>query len=124
MTAQLLFETTNTILYCKQWQTTVAFYRQLFGLPETFVGDWFVEFALSATARLSIADERRATVKSSGGQGITLTFQVAELAQVRQTLLTRGASPGAIRQHQWGAQVFYLFAPEGHRLEFWSTKAA
>lgn len=121
MPTQLSFQTTNTILYCKEWQATVDFYRQVLALPATFASDWFVEFALGPTARVSIADERRATIKSSGGQGITLTFQVTDLPASRQTLLERGATPGEIRQHRWGAQVFYLFDPEGHRLEFWSA---
>lgn len=124
MATELSFQTTNTILYCKAWQATVAFYRQIFAWPETFASDWFVEFAISPTARLSIADESRATVKSSAGQGITLTFQVFDLQQAWQTLTARGATPGKIRRHAWGAQVFYLRDPEGHRLEIWSADSA
>ncbi len=76
MAERLHFKTTNTILYCQQWQTTVDFYRQVLNLPITHESDWFVEFQLTASAHLSVADERRATIKSSGGAGITLTFQV------------------------------------------------
>ena len=124
MTTQLSFQTTNTILYCKAWQATLTFYRQAFALAETFASDWFIEFALSPTARLSIADEARATVKSSAGQGVTLTFQVADVEQAWQTLNECGAMPGKIRRHAWGAQVFYLRDPEGHRLEIWSADSA
>ncbi|MFN8492987.1 MAG: VOC family protein [Caldilineaceae bacterium] len=118
----LPFTTTNTILYCQQWQATVAFYRDVLNLPVAFASDWFVEFALTDTARLSIADERRATIKSSAGAGITLTFQVTELQGAWQHLEDQGAKPGLLRRHAWGAQVFYLYDPEGHRLEFWSPE--
>ena len=57
-------QTANTILYCAEWAAAVAFYRDTLGFPVTFANDWFVEFALTDTARLSIADVRRATVPS------------------------------------------------------------
>ncbi len=74
------------------------------------------------TARLSVADERRATIKSSAGAGLTLTFQVPEIQAAWQWLDAQGAKPGPLRRHAWGAQVFYLYDPEGHRLEFWSPE--
>jgi catechol 2,3-dioxygenase-like lactoylglutathione lyase family enzyme len=115
--------TANTILYCRAWQATVAFYRDRLGLPITFESDWFVEFALAPGARLSIADERRATIKSSGGAGITLTFQVEDARAVREALVTAGLEPGPLKEHGWGAWVFYLRDPEGHRLEVWSSRS-
>src|SRR5262245_4063973 len=116
------FTTTNTILYCQHWQETVVFYQTILNLPVTFASDWFVEFALTNTARLSIADERRATIKSSAGAGITLTFQVQDIEAVWQWLHEQGAKPGPRRRHAWGAHVFYLYDPEGHRLEVWSPQ--
>ncbi len=111
--------TTNTILYCRHWAATVAFYRDGLGLPLLFENDWFVEFGLGETARLSVADERRATIKSSAGAGITLTFEVEDVDAVHAALVATGLTPGAPRSHAWGARVFYLRDPEGHRLEFW-----
>jgi catechol 2,3-dioxygenase-like lactoylglutathione lyase family enzyme len=122
---QILHPTTaNTILYCREWEATVAFYRDRLGLPVTYAGEWFVEFALTATARLSVADERRASVKSAGGAGITLTFQVADAAAVRTAFESAGLTPGPLKRHAWGATVFYLHDPEGHRLEVWSPLPA
>jgi catechol 2,3-dioxygenase-like lactoylglutathione lyase family enzyme len=112
--------TANTILYCRAWTETVAFYRDRLGFPVTHATDWFVEFAVTTGARLSLADERRATVKSAGGAGITLTFEVADAAATWQALHAAGVNPGPIKDHAWGAQVFYLRDPEGHRLEIWS----
>lgn len=112
----------NTILYCRHWQETVTFYRDLLTLPMTFASDWFVEFQISSTAHLSIADERRATIKSNRGEGITLTFRVDSVYETWTCLSARGIKLGPIQEHAWRAQVFYFYDPEGHRLEMWSPK--
>lgn len=114
-------KTANTILYCCAWAETVAFYRDRLQLPVTYTSDWFVEFELTRGARLSIADERRATIHSSGGAGITLTLQVDDANAAWQTLHAAGIAVGKPRDHAWGARVFYLRDPEGHRLEVWSA---
>ena len=49
--------TTNTILYCKEWEKTVGFYKDQLELPIIFSTDWFVEFRLNAMSRLSIANQ-------------------------------------------------------------------
>ncbi|HSM74841.1 MAG TPA: VOC family protein [Desulfobacterales bacterium] len=117
-------KTTNIILYCRKWGPTVRFYRDQLGLTVTFASDWFVEFRLNALSRLSIADEKRATVKSCGGRGVTLALEVEGIAALRESALKSGLAPTAIRSHPWGAWVFYLFDPEGHRLEFWQARAS
>ncbi len=119
---QLTPSTVNTILYCAGWEAVGAFYRDRLGFPITYASAWFVEFAPTATARLSIADARRATVKSAHGQGITLTFQVDDADAVWAELHAAGLQPTPCRDHAWGARVFYLRDPEGHRLEIWSTR--
>jgi len=110
----------NTILYCHNWKDTVIFYRDILELSTTFTSDWFVEFQISSTAYLSIADERRATIKSSRGQGVTLTFRVDNVNEAWKHLSARGIKLGPIRDHAWGARVFYFYDPEGYRLEIWS----
>lgn len=117
-------KTTNTILYCREWDKTVRFYRDQLQLPVTFATDWFVEFQLNTASRLSIADEKRATVKSCGGRGVTLALEVEGIAALRESALKSGLTPTALRSHPWGAWVFYLFDPEGHRLEFWQARAS
>ena len=118
---KLVPQTANTILYCRAWAETVAFYRDQLELPVTFASDWFVEFALTESARLSIADERRATIKSSNGTGITLTFQVADADTIWSAFQEAGLKPTPCRTHAWGARTFYLRDPEGTRLEIWSS---
>ncbi len=69
-------KTANTILYCGKFEETVEFYRDHLKLPVNFSTDWFVEFCLSTASRLSIADEKRASIKSCRGQGVTLALEV------------------------------------------------
>jgi uncharacterized glyoxalase superfamily protein PhnB len=110
------------ILYCQKWPEMVIFYREKLQLPVTFTSDWFVEFEVGATARLSVADERRAKVKSSHGEGITLTLEVESADAAWADLHTRGLELEPVRNHLWGARVFYFYDPEGYRLEIWSPK--
>lgn len=117
---KLSLKRTNTILYCQRWSEMVDFYQHRLGLPITFRSSWFVEFRLSETAYLSVADEQRATIKSSAGAGITLTLQVENIEETWQSLKERGVNPGPIKAHAWGAYVFYFSDPEGYRLEVWS----
>ncbi len=120
MTEIYPLKNTNTILYCKKWQETVDFYQHRLRLPVNFASDWFVEFKLNETANLSIADECRATIKSCGGAGITITLQVESITEAWQYLHNNGLAIEPIREHPWGARVFYFLDPEGHRLEVWS----
>ena len=120
MIQKLAIRNFNTILYCKKWRQAVVFYKDELKLPISFETDWFVEFKVHDRARLSVADESKATIKSSQGAGITLAFQTDDIHKAWELLHEKGLSPGLIREHAWGAQVFYLFDPEGHRIELWS----
>ena len=83
------------ILYCKEWDETVRFYRDRIGLPVLLSTDWFVEFGLSAAARLSIADEMHASIKSCGSAGITVALQVEDIDSVRTYAEKLGLKPNA-----------------------------
>ena len=111
--------TANTILYCRHWEETVKFYGEDLAFPVNFSREGFVEFSLTETARLTIADEKKATIKSPEAKGITLTLQVTGIDHVHRVLRDRGLEPTPVRAHAWNAEVFYLFDPEGHRIEFW-----
>ncbi|MCB0190688.1 MAG: VOC family protein [Anaerolineae bacterium] len=123
MIDSLSLKSTNTILYCKKWRETVHFYEHQLGLSITFAADWFVEFRLTEAAHLSVADERRATIKSSGGAGLTLTLRVNDADEAWSKLHNQGLALEPVRDHAWGARVFYFFDPEGNRLEIWSAKS-
>ncbi|UCE51290.1 MAG: VOC family protein [Desulfobacterales bacterium] len=114
-----IIKKTNTILYCNQWKKTVAFYRHRLGLEIAFQGDWLVEFSLTQNAFLSIADQSRTTMTSGSGKGITLSFQIQNLLNAREELIKEGLTPAKIQSQIMGADVFYLFDPEGTRIKFW-----
>ncbi len=107
----------NTILYCHHWKKTVAFYQEVFNFPISFSSDWFVEFQLNPMAYLSIADEQRATIKSAGGLGLTVTFEVECADEVWVYLQDKNVPLEPLRDHPWGARVFYFYDPEGNIIE-------
>ena len=115
--------TVNFILYCARWEAAVAFYRDALKLPVNMQKEWFIEFSLGRDARLSVADERRASIKSAGGAGVTVSLEVDDIEAVRSDVERQGLQPSEIRDHPWGALVFHLLDPEGHRLEFWQKTA-
>lgn len=91
-TTTSIFQTfrANMVLYCKHWAETVEFYSKTLQLEVTFENDWFVEFQLTETSFVSIADSNKATIKNVGGQGITLSLQVENVARAREELLSLG----------------------------------
>lgn len=99
----------------------MAFYRSL-GFRILEQNDWFVEFEINPGARLSVADTARASIASSSGAGITITFEVTDIHKAYADVVQVGISSAGIKQHGWGAEVFYIFDPEGNRIEFWSRK--
>ena len=119
MTLPAAIKRTNTILYAKRWKKTVDFYRDRLGLEIAYQCDWFVEFRLTRTAFLSVADQSRATIPSADGKGITLSFQIDDLQTAHNEFIIDGLAPTKIRSNVMEADVFYLFDPEGNRLEFW-----
>ena len=118
-----MIKAANTILYCSKWDETVRFYRDQLKLSVSFSTDWFVEFSLNALSRLSVADENRASIKTSHGKGITLSWEVESVDRAWEDAQKDGLEPTAIRKHPWGARFFFLFDPEGHRIEFWQSSA-
>lgn len=117
----ITLQRTNTILYCRYWMETVHFYKKHLCFPVSFENDWFVEFQLTSTSFLSVANSARATIADVQGQGVTLTWEVTDLEDAKEHLEMQGITTTPI-QRRWGALAFYCTDPEGHRLEFW-TKA-
>ncbi|MBU4037645.1 MAG: VOC family protein, partial [Proteobacteria bacterium] len=50
-------------------------------------------------------------------------LEVEDIEAVREDMVITGLEPTAIREHSWAARVFYLFDPEGHRIEIWQKIA-
>ncbi|MFA6010387.1 MAG: VOC family protein [Desulfobacteraceae bacterium] len=113
--------TINTILYCALFEETVRFYKECLEFQEVLSKPCVVAFAVNPYARLSVADRKRTTMESSGGQGSTITFQLDHLHKVHERLKSMGLKPTDIMMHSWGAKLFHIHDPEGHRLEFWAA---
>ncbi len=113
---------TNTILYCRKWQETVEFYKTGLKLRVLSSNEWFVEFKLNEMSRISIANQARTSIDSSGGKGITVSLQVTDIDQTRAELMEAGVEPTPIKEI-WGAKAMYVWDPEGNRLELWSGRA-
>lgn len=114
-------ESSNTILYCKKWKETVRFYRDILALDVSFSNEWFMEFELNSMSRISVADEKKATVKSGEGKGITISLRIDYLYEMHQYLKENQHTPTPIKKI-WGSEQFFVFDPEGNRVEFWSEK--
>ena len=112
----------NTILYCKKWRETVAFYQDGLKLLVISTNEWFVEFKLNEMSRLSVANETRTSIKSGDGKGITISLQVSDIEQTRAELMDAGITPTPIKE-VWGSKAIYVRDPEGNRLEFWAGRA-
>ena len=118
-----MIKAANTIIYCSKWEETVRFYRDRLKLSVSFSTDWFVEFSLNAMSRLSIADEKRTSIKTSHGKGITLSWEVDRIERAWADTQKSGLEPTEIQKHPWGARAFHLFDPEGNRIELWQSSA-
>ena len=115
-------KSTNTILYCKNWEETVEFYRTGLKLLVLSSNEWFVEFKLNEMSRVSVANAAKTSIESSGGKGITVSLQVVDIEQTRTELIEAGIISTPINE-VWGAKAIYVHDPEGNRLEFWSGRA-
>ena len=109
----------NTILYCRNWEVTVKFYRDVLNFVINHESEWFVEFQVADNTYLGIANEANASIKSAAGNGITLSWQVEDVEKTHRHLNQLGIKTGRIKL-VWGSRAFYLFDPEGHCLELWS----
>jgi len=118
----LKIKAVNTILYCRKWQETVAFYRDGIQLLVLSSNDSFVEFKLNEISRVSVADESRTSIKSGDGKGITISLQVMDVEQIRAELMEAGVDSSPNKE-VWGSKAIYVHDPEGNRLEFWEGRA-
>jgi len=109
----------NTILYCRNWEVAVKFYRDVLKFVINHESEWFVEFQLVDNTYLSIANAANASIKSVDGGGITLSRQVGDVEKIHHNLNQLGIKTSRIKR-VWESRAFYLFDPEGHRLELWS----
>lgn len=106
-------------MYCDRWEKTVRFYRDAIKLPVLMEKTWFVEFQLTGSGCLSVADAAHASIQSARGAGITLSWRVENIDAVYDRLVAGHIAVSPITV-TWGARTFFLFDPEGNRIELWS----
>lgn len=124
-TSAMQFSSLNTILYCQHWDDSRRFYKELLQLPISFQkDDWFIEFRVNPGAHLSIADAQKCTIPPAGGDGLTLSLRCDDLEKIREELIALELEPTEIRGKGWRLPYFYLYDPEGNRLEFWTPRLA
>lgn len=112
----------NTILYCNNWDACVHFYQDILKFELSFAkDDWFRELIVNDGARISVANVKHCTIPSAAGKGVTLSWQVEELEQLREYLLGQGVKVSGITSTSWRAPWFYAWDPEGNRIEFWKS---
>lgn len=117
------FPVANTILYCAHWEKTRHFYRHVLKLSAAFSkDDWFIEFRVNDSTHLSIADARHCSIDPGHGKGLTLSFQCSHLAELHAYLLAETQQPGDLIDKGWREPYFYLYDPEGNRIEFWQAR--
>ena len=110
----------NTLIYADHFAASERFYREGLGLEVSFANAWFVEFTLNRGACLSVVEKGTTRLRGMPISAHTLTFEIGDIEETRETLIGRGLAPGDIHRHDFGVRVFYLRDPEGNRLEFWS----
>ena len=110
---------TNTILYCEAFEQTVSFYRDVLKLAVTAEKDWFVEFRLRDRVFLSLADAKRTSIPAGKGDGITLSWQVEDVREARNSLTAMGVETSPV-EWRYGAWGIFLRDPGGNRIELWS----
>jgi predicted enzyme related to lactoylglutathione lyase len=110
---------TNTILYCDRWNATVGFYRDVVKLPVLMEKTWFTEFQLTGSGCLSVVDATHASIRSAHGAGITMSWRVENIDAVHACMVAEHIDVTPIKI-TWGARTFFLFDPEGNRIELWA----
>ena len=108
----------NIILYCKNWEECIIFYKEKLKLEINFSKSWFVEFSLNDFSKLSIANEEKATIKSAEGLGVTISLNIENINEYYLKLKEIELNPTKIKEI-WGSKSFYIYDPEGNRIEFW-----
>lgn len=84
---------------------------------------WMIEFMLTDTSFITVADENRASIKSSYGAGITLAIRVDDADRFHKFLTDKGTVPGEVTDYPPSTRRFFIHDPEGNRIEIWSQSS-
>jgi lactoylglutathione lyase len=110
------------ILYVRDLEASIAFYRDLIGLPFKFAENGYAEFATEGTrfglyerARLPDLIGREAAEGAPSGEVLFLTEDVDEEARRLKEAAVGILSGPADRP--WGHRTLHVLDPDGHLVE-------
>jgi lactoylglutathione lyase len=110
------------ILYVSDLPASIAFYRDVVGLPFKFVDAGYAEFATRGT-RFALYERRRAEwlvgAPVAPGPAAEVVFLVEDVDEQARQLAVRGVpllSPPADRP--WGHRTVHIADPDGFVVEF------
>lgn len=113
----------NVILYVRDLEASIAFYRDVVGLPFKFQESGYAEFGMEGTkfglyerGRLPALIGREAT---DGGPGVEVLFLVDDVDGEAERLRAAGATilSGPV-DRPWGHRTLHILDPNGQVVEF------
>ena len=113
----------HTVLLCEKWEDCVSFYKDVLEFRVVDERERFVEFQVTAGARIGILRPLHPESPRPSHDRVILSICVEDIEETHAELKARCPDLPAIRKHPWGARVFELRDPEGWRVEFWSPVA-
>ncbi len=112
----------HTVLICEKWEDCVSFYKDVLGFPVLYERERFVEFQVTADARIGILKPLHPDAPKPGHDRVILSICVEDIEATHEELKARFPGLPAVRKHPWGPRVFEFRDPEGWRIEFWSPE--
>lgn len=119
---KLPVESFHTILPCRRWDACVSFYRDVLGFEAVDIRPGFIEVEVAPGCRIGLLRRTKDDGAESPDASVILTFRVANVDEIYNTLSARCREVSPIKPHPWGARLFDLRDPEGRRLEFWTPQ--
>jgi catechol 2,3-dioxygenase-like lactoylglutathione lyase family enzyme len=114
------FEDSCPVILTEQLAECRDFYQRWFGFTVVFEAEWFVLLTCDGSRPVSIAfmhPDHPSTPPAPGaftGDGMFLTFQVADVRADYERLLAEGLQPALmLRDEPWGQRRFAVVDPAG-----------
>ncbi|GAB3533675.1 VOC family protein [Arthrobacter tecti] len=106
------------VILTRNVTTTADYFRTWFNFETTFSSDWYVSLVRDSNVELAILDHSHETIPDghrAPSQGMLLNFEVDDVDQEYERLVTRGAHTPLldIRTEDFGQRHFILRGPEG-----------
>jgi lactoylglutathione lyase len=100
-------------LYVRDLERSIAFYRDLLGIPLAREGDW-AEATFGDGVRFALHAAPAERVLGSGT--LRVDFEVADVDAVATRLREAGVEVGEVERDDWGAACEFV-DPDGYRLQ-------